>query len=388
MTENVGSPALEFSLVRGGPTYAILKRLGLAREDGRDALRQSLAFVAATWGPMLLLGLVEWFSEGHWDPVLVQLRAHVRLVIALPVLILGEQWLHSLSRRCIAMFVDGGFAEQAAVERLVGRAERQRDSRLAEIAVAGLVAVMNGPADWLRLPAVAFEPGTVGSWVGTWYAFVDLPVTQFVFVRWLWRWLVWAMLLCSFSRLPLRLSALHPDRRGGVAFLGEATLGFVPGLVAFNTVQVGMWLDRILREGASVKEFTGSFAALGLLIAIVVVGPLIAWTAPLAKLRLTGYRSIDEFALGYVRAFQRKWLEAGHSPSEALGSSDIQSLADLANGFRVVEEVRILPIDRRVVLALVVSVSLPLVPLLFTELSPAEVVGRLMHAVLGREVGE
>jgi hypothetical protein len=55
---------------------------------------------------------------------------------------------------------------------------------------------------------------------GYWYAFVSIPIFQFILLRWYLRLLIWFRFLWQVSRLNLRLTSTHPDRAGGLAFLG------------------------------------------------------------------------------------------------------------------------------------------------------------------------
>jgi hypothetical protein len=70
---------------------------------------------------------------------------------------------------------------------------------------------------------------TVAGW---WYAFVSLSLFRFVLARWYFRLIVWYIFLWRVSRLPLRLNPLHPDRAGGLGFLGNSVRAFQPVLVA------------------------------------------------------------------------------------------------------------------------------------------------------------
>ena len=49
-----------------------------------------------------------------------------------------------------------------------------------------------------------------------------------------------------------------------------------------------------------------------------------------------------------------------------MGSSDIQSLADLGNSFQVVNEMRLMLFSRKVVVQLGILIVLPLLPVLLT----------------------
>jgi hypothetical protein len=60
-----------------------------------------------------------------------------------------------------------------------------------------------------------------------------------------------------------------------------------------------------------------------------------------------------------------------------LGTSDIQSLADLANSFAVVNQIRLLPITRETLTRLLILVALPLLPLTLTMIPLDEIIRNL-----------
>ena len=80
----------------------------------------------------------------------------------------------------------------------------------------------------------------------------------------------------------------------------------------------------------------------------------------------------------YAREFDAKWLRGGAPANEPLlGSSDIQSLADLGNGFQVGRGMRSVPIKRDDLLRLVGATLAPIVPLALTMMSLEELLKTL-----------
>jgi hypothetical protein len=84
----------------------------------------------------------------------------------------------------------------------------------------------------------------------------------------------------------------------------------------------------------------------------------------------------------YAREFDYKWLHGGAAADEPLiGSADIQSLADMANSYDVVKEMRWVPFTLKTVLQLAVTTLLPVVPLLLTVMPPEQVIEKLLKIV-------
>ena len=93
--------------------------------------------------------------------------------------------------------------------------------------------------------------------------------------------------------------------------------------------------------------------------------------------------SYGSLVLCYNRAFQDKWLESpGPQGEQLLGSSDIQSLADLGNSFRLVSDMRLTPFGRSAVIQLVVATLLPALPLVLLVVPMGDILAALAKVVL------
>lgn len=60
-----------------------------------------------------------------------------------------------------------------------------------------------------------------------------------------------------------------------------------------------------------------------------------------------------------------------------MGSSDPLSLAALATTYEHIEEMRLIPIDKKAMLLIVISAIVPLLPLIGTEIPLPEVMSKL-----------
>ena len=102
----------------------------------------------------------------------------------------------------------------------------------------------------------------------------------------------------------------------------------------------------------------------------------------LAAAKCAGLREYGTLAQRYAREFDRKWLRGGAPGDEALvGSADIQSLADLANSFEVVKDMRAVPFTVQTVVQLAVTTLVPVVPLMLTMISLEQLLERLLKIV-------
>ncbi len=65
-----------------------------------------------------------------------------------------------------------------------------------------------------------------------------------------------------------------------------------------------------------------------------------------------------------------------------LGSADIQSLADLGNAFRCVQEMKAVPFGLRVVIELAIVTSLPCLPLILLVMPMDKIIDLLTKVVV------
>ena len=209
-----------------------------------------------------------------------------------------------------------------------------------------------------------------------------MPLFQFLLLRWYFRIFIWTRFLWQVSRIDLKLVPTHPDRVGGLGFLGNIVYAFAPVLLAHGVLLAGLIADRIFFAGATLQQFTVEIiGGVGALVFLVLC-PLMVFAGQLARAKRTGLGEYGVLAQRYVREFDAKWIRGGRDPAEPLiGSADIQSLADLANSFEVIRTMRIVPFSKETVFQLGVVTLVPLAPLLLTMISLEELLKRLLGAV-------
>jgi hypothetical protein len=93
-------------------------------------------------------------------------------------------------------------------------------------------------------------------------------------------------------------------------------------------------------------------------------------------------REYGILASHYVDDFRRKWIEERGAIGEPLlGTSDIQSLADLGNAYSVVSEMRFVPFTKDTVIRLAIIIILPLLPLTLTMVPLEKMIDHLIKLV-------
>jgi hypothetical protein len=385
----------DFSLVLGGPLFQLLCRSHLSG-NALELLQQRILVISLlAWLPLLVLSVVEGQALGGnvAVPFLLDVEANVRFLVALPLLVVAELIVHQRMRFVVRQFLDRNLIPQSALTRFdaaVASALRLRNSVLAEVMLIAFVYIVGVLLIWrhyLALSTVTWyamptAEGLQLSLAGKWYAYVSLPIYQFLLVRWYYRILIWTRFLWQASRIDLSLIPTHPDRVGGLGFLANTVYAFTPLAVAHGAMLAGPIANRIFYLGGALPEFKIEIAVLVVFLLCVVLGPLLVFAPQLAQAKRTGNREYGTLAERYVREFDAKWLRGGASSDEPLvGSGDIQSLADLANSFEVVRTMQIAPITKDAILRLIAATLAPIVPLVLTMM-PLEELLKTLFGVL------
>jgi len=392
--EALQEPA-DFSLVLGGPLFQLLRRSHLSGDALELVRRRLITIPLLAWLPLLVLSALEGQALGGSVavPFLLDVEAHARFLVALPLLIVAELVVHQRMRLVVQQFLERNLIPEHALPRFeaaIASALRLRNSVLAEVLLIAFVYVVGvliiwrhymalATATWYAVPTVA---GLQLSLTGVWYGYVSLPLYQFLLMRWYFRIFIWARFLWQVSRLDLSLIPTHPDRVGGLGFLANTAYAFMPLAVAHGAMLAGPLANRIFYLGATLPEFKVEIAVLVLFLLGIVLGPLLVFSPQLAQAKRTGNREYGTLAERYVREFDTKWLRGGAPAEEALvGSGDIQSLADLANSFEVVQTMGVTPVTKEAILRLVAAILAPLVPLVLTMMSLEELLKGLIGIV-------
>ena len=386
---------VDFSLIAGGPLFQLWRRTRLATDALELLHRRVIVVVLLTWVPLLLLSI----AEGHaWGgsvalPFLHDVEMHVRLLLALPLLLIAEMVVHHRMRRVVRQFLERGLipdAARAQFDAAIASAMRLRNSVAVELLLiafgygVGVLFIWRtqaalGVSSWYHVAGDAkFQPSLAGWWLGC----VSVPLFQFLLFRWYFRLFIWARFLWQVSRIELNLLPTHPDRCGGLGFLALVRLAFGPFLLSQGVLLAGMIANRIFFAGAELPDFKVEIIATVVLMLFVILGPLLVFSPQLEATERRGLREYGTLAQRYVREFDHKWLRGGAPADEPfIGSADIQSLADLGNSYEVVRSMRWAPFTLQTVLQMAVTTLLPVLPLTLTMFSLQELLEKLLKIV-------
>lgn len=380
-----------FSIVIGGPVYDFLIRHGIVRLALPNVMRRVGAFVAITWLPLFFLSLIGGvaFGDKVKIPLLYDFSTNGRFLLALPLLLIAEVVIDPAIRGAVEEFIQSGLVQESEFphfETVLQRVQALRDSAIPDLLmlVFAFFPVFLFRHEWSFSGVSSWHTTgqalTSGGW---WYATISTPLFRFLIYRWLFRYFVWALLLWRLSKINLHLMPTHPDRVAGLGFLAlaQAKLGIL--FCAFACGFAGNVANTMVHEGAPLASFKfliGGFIAICLFLGLL---PTTLFAPRLMQVRRAGLRAYGRLGNQYTEAFDRKWVHSTEPPSEPLlGSGDIQSLADLGNSYTIVEEMRIAPVTKRLVMQLTVQTIVPLIPVIILGTPTSELVKLILKMVV------
>lgn len=347
-----------------------------------------------TWVPLLIVAA----AEGHaWGdkvtvPFLYDFRVHIRFLAVVPLFLMADIVIEPRLNQVVDQFVASGLVREEnrdCFDAIVERTRCLARSYLAELVILVIVIALLAfgvrkeqplnVSTWLATPADDRATLTAAGW---WMTYFGIPLYQFILLEVLWRFGLWVQLLWRVSRLPLRLNASHPDRSGGLAFVGIGQSLFAYFVVGFAALFAGVIGNEVVYNAADLSDYAIEIAGLAVGSLIVFLAPLFVFTPRLLAAKMDGFLGHETLYSEYVRAFDAKWItDRPADMTPFLGSEEFQGLGALSGGFDNVKRMRIVPIDLFVALWFVAATVLPMLPLLLTVYRPEEIL-RILRGFL------
>jgi hypothetical protein len=384
-----------FSIVLGGPLYQLLRRTHFTGDALELARRRILAISLFAWLPLAVLAWVDGDALGGVAvPFLQDVEVHVRFLVAVPLLVGAELLVHMRIRPVAGEFLARGLVPEDSLDRFrecLRAAFRLRSSVLAELAMLALIYGVGIPFVWRHFGAFDVATwyskptaqGPAFTLAGYWYAFVSVPLFQFLLLRWYFRIFIWMRFLWQVSRIRLNVSAMHGDLNAGLGFLAGTVYAFVPLLMAHGALLAGNVANRIFHLGGALVDAKYEIALFVAYLLVLVFAPLTVFAPQVAEAKRRASREYGRLSQRYVRDFEARWLPGGTPAAQSpLGQDDIQSLADLGSALATSRATHGVPITREAVLKLAIAALLPLAPLLLTVIPAEELATRLLKLLL------
>lgn len=246
-----------------GLLHKVLCLVGLAKVEAAAVKRRVLFLVLLTFLPLLILSAIQGVAwSGVHIPFLYDVAELTRFLFIGPALIIAEvivePWLIQGVRYTREKLVP--VEQMDEFRTIVARAIRLRDSVPLELLLLVIVFIWQWSDvvsqtqimvnTWHQLPS-----NRENSYAWSYYYYFAKPLVRFLWLRWLWRYLIWSLMLCRLPSLNLRLMAAHPDRHGGLLFLAKCHQRFVVLAFIFGAQIAGIFGEQILANGKNLFNF-------------------------------------------------------------------------------------------------------------------------------------
>jgi len=351
------------------------------------------------WIPLLALGLAHQAATPGSRVVLRILRepaVHVRFLVAVPLLVLGERVIPPTLARAAKHFVVAHVIDDCAYYReILERARNPRGRWLVDpiafvVAEAIAYATRNSI---LRIEMIAWThaSGDVHqalTWPGLWYMFVGLPIFIFLSIRWLYRWGVWGLFLFRATRLDLKLYPTHPDRAGGLGFLAGSSSIFGLVIVAWSSVEASILATELARGVISATAAHRTIFAFTVGVLAIFTFPHCFFVPRLFWLRRRGAQEYGAFGQRIVASIHERWVEGDQSqrtiPVDEREAVKLEAgtLADFGTSFDVVRSTRVIALNPRALFSLLAACLLPMIAVAAVEIPVVELARLALHSLL------
>lgn len=385
--------AMEDPLFESGPPRRLTALVRLPSPIAPNTGLRSLLTLMLGWTPLAVLVAIDALMG---RPVLQSfnqdLAVHARYLIAAPLLVLGHVVCARRLGQIARQFTFSGVLDESGArefEALLEGARRRVNSLWAEgvtMAAAYLLvlAVIVFQREALQQAAWQISPDGYGlSPAGWWHAAVSVPLLGVLLIGWLWRLINWTWLLHRISRLDLHLIAAHPDRAGGLGFLTQSVRAFAIVGAALGSIAAGRFAAVHMRGEAN--QFTDGLLIGGtaLLVTVLAVGPLMAFSMPLAQTWRRGSMSYGVLATRLGVQFEKAWIRPDPLDKDRpmLSEPDFSAATDLFQVVSNVYSMRFLPIEPRSMVILLACSLVPFLPAMFLSM-PAQVVIQELKGLL------
>jgi len=361
----------------------------------RDTIKKIFLIIAVSWLPLLI---ISFFSGTMLSadskikiPFLYDYLTNARLLISFPVIFLSISIINNLISKSFDQFVSAEIVRTEDLRKFKQISDtyyKLKDSKISNIIIFFLSYLwiyffwrnyedISGLNSWKLISS-----GNEGvQLAGYWYYIVSIPVVQIFMFKMIWTFLLWSSSLYRIAKLNLNISSSSPDGAGGLAFLGYTQIFF--GLLGFAqnvTFSAGI-ADKIVYNNESFMDYRFNIILGIISVSLIYIVPLLFFTKHLLNAKLVTLFEYSKLGLNYGTSFENKWIKK-NLPDNAeplLGNADIQSLADMSNSVKMVQDQLIIPLRISTFIAFFVVLIIPYLPLLLLRFTSEEILQGILN---------
>jgi len=361
----------------------------------RDTIKKIFLIIAVSWLPLLI---ISFFSGTMLSadskikiPFLYDYLTNARLLISFPVIFLSISIINNLISKSFDQFVSAEIVRTEDLRKFKQISDtyyKLKDSKISNISIFFLSYLwiyffwrnyedISGLNSWKLISS-----GNEGvQLAGYWYYIVSIPVVQIFMFKMIWTFLLWSSSLYRIAKLNLNISSSSPDGAGGLAFLGYTQIFF--GLLGFAqnvTFSAGI-ADKIVYNNESFMDYRFNIILGIISVSLIYIVPLLFFTKHLLNAKLVTLFEYSKLGLNYGTSFENKWIKKNmpDNSEPLLGNADIQSLADMSNSVKMVQDQLIIPLRISTFIAFFVVLIIPYLPLLLLRFTSEEILQGILN---------
>jgi hypothetical protein len=329
--------------------------------------------------------------------------AYAQFLVALPLFVAAEAVIDRSTREAARQFVACGVVgvhDMFGLCRVYTIIERLRRSWVPDVACvviayilsAAVLAPQFGANPLPTWHAEGDEASRILTAAGIWEFFIALPILNYIWLRFIWKILLWIFYLYRITRLRLDLHPTHPDLTGGIGFVSEAQGRFALFILAYGISNVAATVGyeiAVLDYPWSAMPVWGPLLGFAFGAPLLFTLPLFMFTKQLARSKRRALALYRERVTEHSRRVER-WLSGGASANAP--PDEMRHLAELATlgaMFSRVENMRVVPFDLRSFGQLIgstlgaIATLLPLLHVKGDLATMVEAIGKLLGHVGG-----
>jgi hypothetical protein len=391
MSDKAAGPTPKLSLMQGGASYRILHRaVGMQIPDSRAVNRIAIILALVTWAPLLALSATQGLQRGGKgaSSFLSDFTPHVSFLFALPLLIIADNIVGPRFVKIGDFLCTAGLLEESQVLKfrsLIITAVKFRDATITDATIVALayfttaleIHFRTGVSSWLASSGNQDPQLTSAGW---WCALVSLPVIQFFVYRWIMRLSSWVRVMYGLSRLDLQLTPTHPDRAGGLGFIGETIPAAAVIVLAISAIWCSRIATQVVHGELTLEQFTISYGVFVAIITVAFVGPFFLFSPRLIQLKRSALIKYRTLGIRWGQLFEKKWVGAA-STEVSISNAEVSALAGFERTYAGIQKIKFVPLELANLRAMVVAALLPVVPFVGTQI-PIENVLKLLKRII------
>jgi len=363
--------------------------------DGHTGVR-ILILLGIAWLPLVVLTAIDGtlFATDITMPFIKDVVPNIRGLIVIPLLVLADNIIEPMMIRVLEYLRSSGVvpdSEHVKLENTVERMAYLINTKWIQLILLVLAVLVSwllqadyvdmwterGVTSW----ALHLEDGGVDeTMAGTWFLLITAPMVSFLLYRWIWRFIVWSILLYRISRMELELYASHSDLAGGLGMIGAGQALFGIVFLILATMLSSELASNILYEGDKLVD-AKMVVLVFIVISIVVIAiPLLFFTKKLFNIKRKALAEYGALQHQISRDFHHQWIK--DEGKDLVDSMQPSAMADYSAVYEVVSTMRVIPLNPKAIVYLAGMLLLPFLPLALTESSIWEVLQMIGGSLL------